>query len=193
VGQRVSFTRVTLEYFEVDLGITTISNLKLALMEIKQDPARHQLGNTDQAYICTEVKNMKRKHWTQTAKGRAHLRRMLLLDSIASLNLSRRRLLMARSHRTSRTSTDEQKEISSITRFATTYLSPLLPEDWQRYFNPRRAGKNWGIEIKCPTCGDKPPTTYYDKKLRTNRLLSHYRRLRWMMVHIAKHKPVRLG
>ena len=68
-----------------------------------------------------------------------------------------------------------------------------MPKGWQAYFDIKQAGKNWGIAIKCPSCGQVPPTTFFNKKLQTNQMLSHYRRLRWMMVHIAQHKPVSLS
>ena len=94
---------------------------------------------------------------------------------------------------TSRTSSEKSRRSSSITPVATAFLTPLLPKGWQAYFDIKQAGKNWGIAIKCPSCGQVPPTTFFNKKLQTNQMLSHYRRLRWMMVHIAQHKPVSLS
>lgn len=80
------------------------------------------------------------------------------------------------------TASDTSKRSSSTTQKAQVYLGPLLPAGWQSYFDVRRAGKYWGLSIVCPTCGEAPPKD-----------LLGGRRWRWLSVHIAKHKPVRLA
>lgn len=94
--------------------------------------------------------------------------------------------------KTSLTSTEKSSHSSSFTPIAREYLTPLLPRGFQRYFDFKQAGRNYGIAIICPECGETPPTTYRDKLLKVDVLLSHYRRVRWMMAHIATHLPVKL-
>jgi hypothetical protein len=80
------------------------------------------------------------------------------------------------------TSSGEQKASLKYKHVAQEFLSPLLPVGWQSYFDIRKAGKWWGLSLVCPTCGETPPS----------KLLGS-RRWRWLAVHIAKHKPVRLA
>lgn len=82
---------------------------------------------------------------------------------------------------TRRTSSGKSRPSSSITPVATAFLSKLLPSGWQRYFDIRKAGKYWGLSIKCPVgeCGKAPPSH-----------LLGAQRWRWMAAHIAQHKPV---
>lgn len=61
-------------------------------------------------------------------------------------------------------------------------LTANLPTRYAEYFDIRRAGKYWGLSIICPTCGEAPPGSVVGG-----------RRWRWLAVHIAKHKPVRLA
>jgi len=61
------------------------------------------------------------------------------------------------------------------------YLSPLLPIGWQAYFTVRRAGRYWGLSITCPNCSATPPAK-----------LLGAQRWRWLAVHVAEHKPVKL-
>ena len=84
---------------------------------------------------------------------------------------------------TSPTSTAKSRRSSNITPIAAEYLTPLLPKGWQAYFDIRKAGKYWGLSIKCPVgdCGKAPPKELLGSQ-----------RWRWLAAHIAQHKPVTL-
>ena len=77
---------------------------------------------------------------------------------------------------------DTSKHGSKYTQKAMAYLQPLLPTGWERYFSARRAGKWWGLSVKCPVCGDlAPPELHYSS-----------RKWRWLSVHLASHRPARI-
>src|SRR6266436_3718399 len=59
---------------------------------------------------------------------------------------------------------------------AVRYLDKSLQGSWEKYFSPRRAGRNWGLPIVCTyqDCGERPP-----KEVRS------WNRWRWLAVHEA--------
>jgi hypothetical protein len=61
-------------------------------------------------------------------------------------------------------------------------LRASLPTGWESYFNTRRAGRNYGLEIKC-WCGEKPPQSIYG----VNHPMYNYQKWRWLSVHLAGH------
>lgn len=61
------------------------------------------------------------------------------------------------------------------------YLQRLLPPNWARYFDAVAAGSAFGLAIKCPVCGERPPSTPLMRR-------SSGRRWRWLAAHMAGHK-----
>ena len=58
-------------------------------------------------------------------------------------------------------STDGSASPSRNLRSALAYLRPSLPVGWQNYFQPRHAGRNWGLSIALP--GVQPETPKADQ------------------------------
>lgn len=71
----------------------------------------------------------------------------------------------------------KRKHLSNSTQQQTTFLNRLLPPNWGLYFS--QTGR--GLTIKCPNCDQVPP-----------RELSGYRKWRWMSVHIAGHRHLKV-
>lgn len=63
----------------------------------------------------------------------------------------------------------------AMSRRAKSYLSTLLPEGWERDFQPLRAGSYFGLPIECKKCGFRPPSE----------LQGGGRRWRFVAVHMA--------
>lgn len=56
---RVALTRVILDYYEVDVQANNEDHATgKALRTVKGEPARHQLAQTDTAYIPTAVRQL---------------------------------------------------------------------------------------------------------------------------------------
>jgi len=83
---------------------------------------------------------------------------------------------------TSSTPSAMSKHGSKSTRTAWDFLRPLLPTGWATYFDARRAGRYWGLSMRCPLCGERPPAEL------------HYghRKWRWLTVHVSSHHKPRL-
>lgn len=86
---------------------------------------------------------------------------------------------MAQAARTSKTTSptvsDGAKRSSSSTLRAQLYLGKMLPVGFLSFFETRRAGRYYGLRIKCPHCELTPP-----------RELLGSQRWRYLAVHIAK-------
>lgn len=79
------------------------------------------------------------------------------------------------------TPSGESKGSSYNSQRAREFLDNILPNGWESYFSPKRAGKYYGLGIVCSVCGMRPSH------------LKQHHRWRWLAVHEAMHKRVGRG